>query len=100
MKIEDNCIFRTVKMVFGVGRFFIFKVNYPDNTYIIQPNLSGNKSDKIAVGFSSGINAPWSNTSAIKIPVYSTDVNPQTLLTQSTATITNIKYSWILRTNI
>jgi hypothetical protein len=73
---------------------------YPDNTYIIQPNLSGNKTDKIAVGFSSGINAPWTNTSAIKIPVYSTDINVQTLLTQSTATITNIKYSWILRSNI
>ena len=73
---------------------------YPDNTYIVQPNLSGNKTDKIAVGFSSGVNAPWTSTSAIKLPVYSTDVNVSTLLTQSTATITNIKYSWILRSNI
>jgi hypothetical protein len=73
---------------------------YPDNTYIIQPNLSGNKTDKIAVGFSSGANAPYTTSSAIKLPVYSTDVNVQTLLTQSTATITNIKYSWILRSNI
>jgi hypothetical protein len=73
---------------------------YPDNTYIIQPNLSGNKTDKIAVGFSSGVNAPWTNISAIKIPAYSTDINVQTLLTQSTSTITNIKYSWILRSNI
>ncbi len=73
---------------------------YPDNTYIIQPNLSGNKTDKIAVGFSSGVNAPWTNASAIKIPAYSTDINVQTLLTQSTSTITNIKYSWILRSNI
>jgi hypothetical protein len=73
---------------------------YPDNTYIVQPNLSGNKTDKIAVGFSSGVNAPWTNASAIKIPAYSTDINVSTLLTQSTATITNIKYSWILRSNI
>jgi hypothetical protein len=73
---------------------------YPDNTYIVQPNLSGNKTDKIAVGFSSGVNAPWTSTSAIKIPVYNSDVSVSTLLTQSTATITNIKYSWILRSNI
>ena len=73
---------------------------YPDNTYIIQPNTAGNKTDKIGIGFTSGTNAPYTNPALIKIPVYNTDFNVATNLTNSTCSITNIKYSWLIRSNI
>lgn len=73
---------------------------YPDSTYIIQPNTAGNKTDRIGVGFTSGASEPYTNPALIKIPVYNTDFNQATILTQSTCVITNIKYSWLIRSNI
>jgi len=73
---------------------------YPDNTYIIQPNTAGNKTDRIGIGFTSGANAPYTNPALIKIPVFNTDFNQATNLTNTTCSITNIKYSWLIRSNI
>jgi len=73
---------------------------YPDNTYIIHPNITGNKTDRITIGFSSRTTAPYSNAGVIKIPVYNGDVNISNNTTASRAGVTNIKYSWLMRTNI
>jgi hypothetical protein len=73
---------------------------YPDNTYIIQPNTAGNKTDRVALGYSSGINAPYSSAALIKIPCYNTDYAIGNGLTNTTCSITNIKYSWLVRSNI
>jgi hypothetical protein len=73
---------------------------YPDNTYIIHPNITGNKTDRITLGFSSGNSAPYSNAGVIKIPVYNGDKNISNDTTASRAGVTNIKYSWLVRTNI
>lgn len=73
---------------------------YPDNTYVIQPNTAGNKTDRVAIGFTSGTNAPFTNPALIKIPVSNSDINLATFVTNSTCSITNIKYSWLIRSNI
>jgi len=73
---------------------------YPDNTYIIHPNITGNKTDRITLGFSSGNSAPYSNAGVIKIPVYNGNKNISNDTTASRAGVTNIKYSWLVRTNI
>ena len=73
---------------------------YPDNTYIVQPNTAGNKTDRVGIGFTSGANAPFTNAALIKIPVFNTDINIATNLTNTTCQITNIKYAWLVRSNI
>lgn len=73
---------------------------YPDNTYIIQPNTAGNKTDRVGIGFTSGANTPYTNAAVIKIPVFNTDVDVATHVTNTTCSITDIKYSWLVRSNI
>ena len=73
---------------------------YPDLTYIIHPNITGNKTDRITLGFSSGNSAPYTSAGVIKIPVYNGDKNISNDTTASRAGATNIKYSWLVRTNI
>jgi hypothetical protein len=73
---------------------------YPDLTYVIHPNITGNKTDRITLGFSSGSSASYSNAGVIKIPVYNGDKNISNDTTASHAGVTNIKYSWLVRTNI
>jgi len=73
---------------------------YPDLTYIVQPNIVGNKTDRITLGFTSGRNAPYQMTNAIKIPVYNSDKNISNNTTNSHASAGSIKYSWLVRANI
>jgi hypothetical protein len=73
---------------------------YPDLTYIVQPNIVGNKTDRITLGFTSGRNAPYQMTNSIKIPVYNSDKNISNNTTNSHASAGTIKYSWLVRTNI
>jgi len=73
---------------------------YPDMTYIIHPNITGSKTDRITLGFSSGISKPYTTAGVIKIPVYNGDKNIANNTTASRAGATNIKYSWLMRTNI
>jgi len=73
---------------------------YPDSTFIIHPNIAGNKTDKIVVGYSSGNATPYTNSSQIKIPVYSGDRNVGNNTVNSTSTITTIKYTWLIRSNV
>jgi hypothetical protein len=73
---------------------------YPDMTYIIHPNITGSKTDRITLGFSSGVSKPYTTAGVIKIPVYNGDKNIANNTTASRAGATNIKYSWLMRTNI
>ena len=73
---------------------------YPDLTYIVQPNIVGNKTDRITLGFTSGRNSPYQMTNSIKIPVYNSDKNISNNTTNSHASAGTIKYSWLVRTNI
>jgi hypothetical protein len=73
---------------------------YPDLTYLIHPNIAGNKTDRITLGFTSGASAPYQMTNAIQIPVYNSDRNVGNNTTNSHASASNVKYSWLVRTNI
>ena len=73
---------------------------YPDLTYIIHPNITGNKTDRITLGFNSGNSAVYQMSNAIKIPVYNSDKNISNNTSASHASAGNIKYSWLVRTNI
>jgi hypothetical protein len=73
---------------------------YPDLTYIIHPNITGNKTDRITLGFNSGNSAVYQMSNSIKIPVYNSDKNISNNTSASHASAGNIKYSWLVRTNI
>ena len=73
---------------------------YPDLTYIIHPNIAGNKTDKVVLGFSNSSSGVYQNPANIIIPIYNGDKNVGNNQTNSTVTISQIKYTWLVRTNI
>jgi len=73
---------------------------YPDLSYIIHPNIAGNKTDRVVLGYSNSASAVYQNTAQIKIPVYNGDRNVGLNQTQSTIAISQVKYTWLVRTNI